>query len=651
MSSLLGLLSRSRRNNRQKRSGKVSVFQAESLEARELLSTVPGEFIVYKLAGGDIYKIAAQANAQPQDLSTALNALSTGTEDANVNISPNGQWLAIDTDRFGIASGNSGPGLAVVSADLKSGAAVVSGGSYVYPEGITAISSDGNLVVYSAGGGPHVRDLFAITRSSGGSWGTAQLLTANSPYQYNSEPALSADGTKVLFDGGPQPDKDGSVAVCEVSANGQGFKTVVTAANAPASSPFDQRINCGHFAADGTIIFEASSSVTGDLIWKLPAGATTAVRIAPDANDEVNPIGLPDGRTVSLWLNRVGNTSGAHELTLRDSSGKYLFTLQPNVDIDDIGMGAGGIASTNQASTTTTLAGPASPTVFGQSVIFTATVSVVAPGTGNPTGSVTFMDGSKTLGSGTLSTENGVTTASLTTSTLPAGSHSIIAIYSGDANVAGSTSTALSATVNKASTTTTLTPSANAPVAGQTVTLTAIVSAVSPGSGKPAKTVTFKDGTVILGTVPLRLVNGASTATFTTSALKLGTHGIIAIYSGGPNYQSSTSAAASITVGKDSTTTKIKASANPVAVKSPVTFTATVTVVAPGGGIPTGTVIFKEGNKTLGTGRLVTVNGVTAAKFTTSSLAVGKHLITAFYGSDSRDKASHSGTLTLTVRN
>ena len=44
------------------------------------------------------------------------------------------------------------------------------------------------------------------------------------------------------------------------------------------------------------------------------------------------------------------------------------------------------------------------PSVFGQAVTLTATVSAVVPASGTPTGSVTFLDGSITLGTATLST-------------------------------------------------------------------------------------------------------------------------------------------------------------------------------------------------------------------------------------------------------
>src|SRR5271166_2187296 len=78
----------------------------------------------------------------------------------------------------------------------------------------------------------------------------------------------------------------------------------------------------------------------------------------------------------------------------------------------------------SQSSTTTTLTSSANPSATGSSVTFTATVAAVSPGSGTPTGSVTFMaDGTTITGSPvTLNSSGGAT---ITTSTLTAGAHSI----------------------------------------------------------------------------------------------------------------------------------------------------------------------------------------------------------------------------------
>jgi hypothetical protein len=93
-------------------------------------------------------------------------------------------------------------------------------------------------------------------------------------------------------------------------------------------------------------------------------------------------------------------------------------------------------------NTSTSLSSSLNPSISGQSVTFTATVTSSA--TGTPTGSVTFKDGTTTLGTGALS--SGI--AKFTTSTLAVGTHSITAVYGGDATSLGSTSAVLSQVVN-----------------------------------------------------------------------------------------------------------------------------------------------------------------------------------------------------------
>jgi hypothetical protein len=88
------------------------------------------------------------------------------------------------------------------------------------------------------------------------------------------------------------------------------------------------------------------------------------------------------------------------------------------------------------AGTTTTLATSGSPSTIGLNVTFTATVSVMSPATGTPTGMVNFMDGASPLGSSPLM--NGQATFS--TTMLSLGDHMITAVYQGTANFAGSTS-------------------------------------------------------------------------------------------------------------------------------------------------------------------------------------------------------------------
>jgi uncharacterized repeat protein (TIGR03803 family) len=94
-------------------------------------------------------------------------------------------------------------------------------------------------------------------------------------------------------------------------------------------------------------------------------------------------------------------------------------------------------------ATTLTLTSSVNPSAKGQPVTFTATVT--PQGAGTPTGTVSFFDNSVQLAQVALGA-NGQ--ATFTTSTLAPGSHSIMAVYSGDVNFAASSSS-LTQTVSK----------------------------------------------------------------------------------------------------------------------------------------------------------------------------------------------------------
>ena len=233
------------------------------------------------------------------------------------------------------------------------------------------------------------------------------------------------------------------------------------------------------------------------------------------------------------------------------------------------------------AATTTTLTSSPNPSSLGESVTFTATVAPNTTGAGMPTGSVVFLDGTVTLG--TVALTDGVATLSITT--LPAGSTGITAQYQGDTNFSGSTSTAVTQVVTSANpSTTSLTSSDSTAVFGQSVTFTATVTGTG---GTPTGTVDFLDGRSPLGS---GILDDTGVAIFTTSALTLGANSITSQYEGDANFAVSTSSASPVSVAQSSTATAISGAPNPSTSGESVTFTATVTAVSPGAGTPTGTV-------------------------------------------------------------
>ena len=199
------------------------------------------------------------------------------------------------------------------------------------------------------------------------------------------------------------------------------------------------------------------------------------------------------------------------------------------------------VTTAGGTATTTTLSSSANPSIVGSNVTFTATVT----GT-NPTGSINFKDGGSSIAGCSavaLAGSGNSRTAACTINTLAAGTHSIVATYSGDAANATSSSTALSQTVNKVTSTTGIGSSLTPSIAGTSVTFTATVS----GSA-PTGTVNFKDGaTSIAGCAAAALTGSGNirTAACATSSLAVGTHSISAVYSGDATNNGSTSSALS----------------------------------------------------------------------------------------------------------
>ena len=419
-------------------------------------------------------------------------------------------------------------------------------------------------------------------------------------------------------------------------------------------------------ATSSTFLLQIAQGSTTATISPLTATATVGQSVTFTATvTAVAPApGIPQGtvtfivdganQTPSVTLNALGQAF----FSARLSAGQHMITVVYN--------GSANFLASSQAppATLTVTAGQTSTvvqssinsTVFGQPITLTATVNPVAPASGTPTGSVSFYaDGTTFLGSVSLPAGSNVATLTNVTS-LTIGSHAITAQYSGDSFFGSSTSPSINQSVTKDNSNTLLTSSANPAVFGQTVTLTATVSASAPGSGAPTGTVTFDDGSTPLtgGSESYSVVGGNLVATYTTTSLSLTSHSIVAAYSGDTNFNSSNSTSLSQTVTKASTSAVVVSSApaNLSAYGQAVTFTATVAAVSPGVGTPTGTVAFLDGATALqGTVVYTVIGGNLVASYTTSTLAVvtGGHSITVKYSGDNNFLATISPAITQTI--
>jgi Bacterial Ig-like domain (group 3)/FG-GAP repeat len=177
--------------------------------------------------------------------------------------------------------------------------------------------------------------------------------------------------------------------------------------------------------------------------------------------------------------------------------------------------------------TSTSLTSTLNPSIYGQSVTWTATVAI--SGSVPPTGKVKFTWGTYTIAIAALNT-SGV--AALTKSNLNAGTYSLTAIYMGDENNLGSTSSVVNQVVTETKSSATLTSSPNPSTAGQAVTFTATIKSPTVAATGP---VTFTAGKTVLGTA--QLANGK--ATFTISTLAVGTTTVTANYYGDSNISGS----------------------------------------------------------------------------------------------------------------
>lgn len=196
-------------------------------------------------------------------------------------------------------------------------------------------------------------------------------------------------------------------------------------------------------------------------------------------------------------------------------------------------------------ATSTALTATPSSTLTTQTVRLVAVVTDTAGGP-SPTGYVTFMEGSVSLGTAALDSTG---TAFLDTSTLGVGAHNIIASFPGaeistyptTSVLSPSSSPAVEVSISALATSTTMTSSSSTGTAGTVLSFTATVSS---HNGTPFGGVTFLDGTQPLGTLALT----GNQAVFSTASLANGSHIITAVFNANNTFASSSSAALPVNI-------------------------------------------------------------------------------------------------------
>lgn len=357
---------------------------------------------------------------------------------------------------------------------------------------------------------------------------------------------------------------------------------------------------------------------------------TFTVNVTSPTGIPTGNVALHDGATTisQATLNAQGSasfsmstlTTGSHTLSVSyEGDVNYLTSTSPSW-----------METVNLAQTALTLSGPTNAVDVGTG--FTVTGTLTSSGV-TPTGTISLRDGGSVILTQSIAASGAF---SFSTSALAIGSHTLSVAYSGDAENAATASAAITIIIQQAPTATALGVGANPGTFGDPVTFTASVVSDSPSL---TGTITFFDGAAALGTVAL----GNGTASLTTSSLSFGLHTITAVYNGDTNHAASSSTAVSERIVEPATAT-VSSSINPAVTGVDIAFAASI--VASGGVIPTGSIIFRDGSATLGT---LILDGNGTAVLHNSSLAVGSHFITVAYGGDA-NVAATSASLTETIQ-
>lgn len=341
------------------------------------------------------------------------------------------------------------------------------------------------------------------TAGYSGDGGPALDAEFNAPYQINFDPS----GNLYIADSGNE-------VVREIHYGGTGTQTVATPTFSPAAGTFT--------AAQSITIIDAT---TGATIYYTTDGSTPTT----SSSAYGGAIAVSDTTTIKAIATKSGDTQSAVATAT--------YTIQALIP------------------TQLTLTGNPNPGTAGQAVTFAAVVKP-SSGTGTPTGTITTtVDGSAgpslTLSSGS---------ATFISSSLTAGSHTIVATYGGDSNYAGSSAT--------------LVETITSPASAATPTFT-------PGAGtySSAQSVTISDATN--GAVIYYTTNGTAPTTSSTQysgPIPVGATETIEAIAAAPGYSNSAVATATYTINIPAPSFSLTSSPSSATVSSSQSATITLTV-------------------------------------------------------------------------
>ncbi len=558
-------------------------------------------------AAGNTYFADAGANAVLEFAPGSTTAVKLGTglkKPAGVAVDGAGDVIIADTGNNQIVEVPivSGVPTNADQVTIVSSSTVIAGTKLSGPTGVT-VDGQGNLYIADTGNN---RIVFLPYY---GSWNTANASTLGSGLAAPLATAVDPLGNLYIADSG----------------SGQIYRLP-----APVSSTVSLELVAVGFSNPSALATDASGSLFvvdqgNGVIARIPnvSGSLDANAVVEAGIGVSGPYGLALDSTGNLYVSQ--NTAAAASKVTRTSTtlafGDWALTTSSGVlaaTVEDEG---------NQSLLLGTPYYTASGNTGDFSISSVASDSCAAGGT-VPAGQACEIDASFTP------TASGARSDTLSLSSNAANA-------SGQVTLTGN-GTTVAATATKLAITS---PASGSPAFGQAITLSVTVTATS---GTPTGSVTLVIDGVEFGDATL---GTSETATFDlASGLTGGSHSLVAIYNGTASFNGSVSSALKLTVTQAVTATALAVVApyvDPYSADTGNSVSFTATIGFAGVGIPTGTVTFSSGGKTLGTASVEPVSGgLFEAAFSTSSLTVGTYNVVATYSGDPNYVGSASAAST-----
>jgi hypothetical protein len=490
----------------------------------------------------DFWSVDNAGNAEKTNILTFQVVSSTTTVlTPSPNPSVNGQTVTLKASVTATDGGTPTGSVTFIGAGKTLGTATLSGGVATLTTTALPVGSDAMAAVYGGATGYLAGTSAAVTQVVYETTTTA-LTSSQTPSTYGSsitltatvKPSISGTPTgSVTFYSGVTP-----LGTATLNSAGTASWAIATLAVGSDSLTAVYGGSTTYNSSSSPALIETVAKATSAVV--LTSSLTKSSFDAPVTFTATvtSAVGTPTGIVTFLSNGaRIGvGTLSAGMATLTTSGlavGTNSITASYGGSLDfNTSTSSTDSIAVSAAPTTVALTSSSNPGTFGKSITFTAKVTPTTAGI--PTGTVTFLANSQSIGTGTLTSGF----ASLTTSSLNSGTYAITATYAATTDYQANTSAPYSEVVGAAATATTLTSSANPSTSGEAVVFTATVTSTA---GTPTGTVTFNSNGTSLGTGTLT----SGVATLSTTALTTGTHSITAVYTATANFKASTSVAIS----------------------------------------------------------------------------------------------------------